>query len=439
MSEISLPPPAAAPVGLAIVGAGSRGHAYARFAREHPERARVLAVAEPRAGWREPLAAEHGIPAGHVFASWEDLARRPRLADAVIIATQDRLHRAPAEAFAALGYDILLEKPMAPDEADCRAIAAAVERAGVLFAVCHVLLYTAYTRELKRLLDAGTIGEVASIQRLEPVGFWHQAHSFVRGNWRREDEGSFMLMAKACHDLDWLRHIVGAPCRRVSSFGGIRHFRPEGAPAGAGERCLDCAAEPACPYSAKRFYLDQLDRPGRAGWARIIAGEATPAAVRAALADGAYGRCVYRCDNDVVDHQVANFEFANGTTASFTMTAFTPFEDRKDRVFGTRGCIEGDGRVLRVFDFLSESTREIDTGAPAVPGGASGHGGGDFGVMDAFVRAVATRDAASILSGAAASLESHLMVFAAERARRNGTVESIDLTGAASGPRSPQA
>ncbi len=413
------------PVTLAIVGAGSRGHAYARFAATHPGRARVVAVAEPRQQWRDSLVSAHAVAPDRVFATWEELAARPRLADVAIIATQDQMHRAPVEALAPLGYHILLEKPMAPTEGDCRAVRDVVTREGIFFAVCHVLLYTSYTRCLKSLLDGGTIGEVVSLQRLEPVGYWHQAHSFVRGNWRREGDSTFMLMSKACHDLDWMRHVVGRPCLRTSSFGNLKHFRPAAAPPGAAARCLDCPVEADCPYSAKRFYLDQFARAGRAEWVRIMAGKFDRESVAAALRHGPYGRCVYQCDNDVVDHQVVILEFEGGATASFTMTAFTPVGHRKDRVFGTRGSIEGDGERLWVYDFLSEATREIDTARTGDATAHGGHGGGDSGLMDAFVAAVAEGDRARIVSGADASLASHLMVFAAERARLAGTVESL--------------
>ena len=158
------------------------------------------------------------------------------MADAVIICTQDAMHAEPAVAFAKKGYAILLEKPMAPNEADCRRIVEAVKANGILFAVCHVMRYTRYTQMLKQVVDSGAIGEVVSLQHLEPVGYWHQAHSFVRGNWRNEQESSFMLLAKSCHDLDWIRYIMGEPCLSVSSFGALKHFNTSEKPAEAGER-----------------------------------------------------------------------------------------------------------------------------------------------------------------------------------------------------------
>ncbi|MEE4331850.1 MAG: Gfo/Idh/MocA family oxidoreductase, partial [Wenzhouxiangella sp.] len=210
------------PVKLIVIGAGSRGSTYATFAEAHPERAQIVGVAEPRAPYRERLAARHAIPADNVYADWRQVAARARFADAVIIATQDQMHTEPALAFAELGYHILLEKPMAPTAAECRQIVDAVKRADILFGVCHVLRYTRYTQYLKRLLDTGVIGEVVGLQRLEPVGFWHYAHSYARGNWRSEAESGFMLLTKSCHDLDWIRYIMSQNCNAVASFGSLK-------------------------------------------------------------------------------------------------------------------------------------------------------------------------------------------------------------------------
>jgi len=413
-------------VSAVVVGAGGRGMGYAQFALAHPDRLRITGVAEPREWNRQHMLDTHQIPAENVYTDWSDLASRPRFADAVIIATQDAMHVEPAVAFAKLGYAILLEKPMAPTEAECERIVRAVQENKNIFAVCHVMRYTQYTQALKSLLDSGAIGEIVSVQHLEPVGYWHQAHSFVRGNWRNTQESTFMLLAKSCHDLDWLRHIIGGPCQSVSSFGSLKHFKKSEKPAAAGAalRCLHCDYEPQCPYSAKKIYLGRLEQ-GHHGWpVNVLVPEPTVESVTQALEEGPYGRCVYECDNDVVDHQVVNMQFAGEKTAVFTMTAFNRAAHRKTHIFGTRGEIYGDGENIEIFDFLTDQTRVIDTNA----GDSSilgGHGGGDYGLMDRFVQAVAENDPGRILSGAAESLETHKMVFAAERARLENTVENL--------------
>jgi predicted dehydrogenase len=409
------------PVSLIVIGAGSRGHTYASYASAFPDQAKIVGVAEPRDYYRDKMVTDHQLASDRVFTDWRQAAAVPRFADAVIISTQDRMHVEPAIAFANLGYHILLEKPMAPNAADCHRIVATVQRNNVVLAVCHVMRYTSYTQRMKSLVDSGIIGDVVNIQHLEPVGFWHMAHSFVRGNWRNEAESSFMLLTKSCHDLDWIYYIMGVPCEAVSSFGTLKHFRREQQPAGAADRCLDCGVEQSCPYSAKRIYLAALER-GYIEWpTNVLVPEPTRDSVLAALQEGPYGRCVYACDNDVVDNQVVNFLFAGDRTASFTMMAFSEQGDRQTRVFGTHGQLVGDGRMIHHYDFLTDQTQVIDTEASDVSL-LRGHGGGDFGLMSRFVSALAQQDPSLILSGPEDSLVSHLMVFAAEKSRKTGSV-----------------
>jgi predicted dehydrogenase len=411
------------PISLLIIGAGNRGAGYATAAQLQPQRVRIAGVAEPREHYRQAMAQTYGVPATNVFSDWREAASRPRFADAVVIATPDALHEEPAVAFARLGYAMLLEKPMAPTADACRRIVDAVEASGVIFAVGHVLRYTPYTLQIKALLAAGAIGDVVSIQHLEPVGYWHFAHSFVRGNWRSERLSSPVLLAKSCHDLDWIRYMMGVRCQAISSFGSLRHFRREHQPAGAAERCLDCQVEPDCPYSARKIYLGRVAK-GETGWpVDVLAPEVTAENIEAALRDGPYGRCVYACDNDVLDNQVVQMQFEGGRTATFSMMAFTEKGERRTTIFGTRGELSCDGHTIRLHDFLSDTTQVIDVIVQNQ--GVGAHAGGDYGLMDAFVSAVASNDPSLIRSGPGESLESHLMVFAAEQARREGRVVQI--------------
>jgi predicted dehydrogenase len=403
------------PVDLLVVGAGQRGVTYARRAAATGA-GRIVAVAEADPGRRERFAREFAVAPERVFAGWAEVDTR--LADAAVVATQDRDHEGPAVRLAGLGYHLLLEKPMAPAEDAAVRIATAAEKAGVLLAVCHVLRYTRYTGIVKALLDEGRIGRVVSIQHLEPVGWWHHAHSFVRGPWRDSTASSPMLLAKSCHDIDWLLYVAGQPARRVSSFGGLAHFRPADKPAGAGTRCLDCAVEPDCPYSAVRLYLH-----AGPGWPlSAVTPSTAPEDIVAALRTGPYGECVYNGRNDVVDHQVVTMELAGGGTVAFTMTAFTPFEQRKTRIFGTHGYLDGDGARLRHVDFRTGADRTIEV---ADSTGAD-HSDGDHALVDAFLAAVATGDPGLIRSDAATSLAGHRVVWAAERARHTGTVVTLD-------------
>lgn len=408
-------------VRLIVIGAGNRGSTYASYILHHPELAQIVGVAEPREVYRQRMAQQHGIRQENVAADWRELAKKPKLADAVIITTPDKLHVEPVIEFVNQDYHLLLEKPMAPNEADCIRITQAVAAKGIICAVCHVMRYTQYTRELKALLDARAVGDIVSIQHLEPVGFWHQAHSFVRGNWRKEEESSSMLLSKSCHDIDWLRYLIGKRCTSVSSFGSLKHFRHEEKPSTAGDRCLDCDYEPNCPYSAKKIYLEPV-RQGASDWPyEILTPEVSAENILKALGDGPYGRCVYECDNDVVDHQVVNLQFESGETVSFTMTAFNKGRDRMTRIFGTLGEIFGDGSRIEHYDFLTDKTTVLDTKTSGLPG----HAGGDERLVESFIAALANNDSSLILSDPEETLQSHLIVFAAERARRENRVVNL--------------
>ena len=399
---------------IAVIGAGQRGRAYADIARGLG--ARVVAVADPDPVARDGLAAGHGCD--HIFTDWRDLLAEERLADAVFICTQDQDHVEPTIVAAERGYHILVEKPMATDEAGALKMAEAVKKAGVISGVCHVLRYTAYTQKVKELIDAGAIGTVATIQHLEPVGWWHFAHSFVRGNWRSERASSPMLVAKAVHDVDWVMYVMGEPVRQVSSFGTLLEFRPDKRPEKAASRCLDCPVRFTCPYDAVRIYRNFLDDPVYSSWPlTVLSPDPTWENLEEALRSGPYGECVYLGYNDVVDHQVVSLEFASGSNASLVVTAFTEMANRKTRIFGTRGWLEGDGTRLTQYDFVSGISHTYDTGIQG-SSAASGHGGGDTGLVKAFLDAVVHHDQSLITSDIPASLITLQATWAAEESRR---------------------
>ncbi|WP_233624465.1 Gfo/Idh/MocA family protein [Actinoplanes sp. ATCC 53533] len=415
------------PVRVILVGAGIRGDIYGHWVSEHPDRARVVAVADPDPDRRADAAHLHGLAEADTATDWREFAAGPRRADVAIITTQDVEHVAPAVAFAEAGYDILLEKPIAPTERECRQVVDAVRHNKIVFGVCHVLRYAPYTKALRDLLAAGRIGEIVSVDHIEPVGFAHYAHSYVRGNWRRAETSAPMLLAKSGHDLDWLRFVVGRQVRTVSSFGGLKLFRPEHRPAGAADRCTDCALQQTCAYSAVRIYQDHL-AAGDLHWPlRVLTPRPDAESVAEALRTGPYGRCVWACDNDVVDHQVVALEFDGGATATFTMTAFTTSRPRQTHLFGTLGEIYCDGTRIRVTDFRTRRTETLDVEVPVSPDDPllSGHVGGDAGLMDAFITAVATRDTGWIGTTADEALAAHHLVFAAEQSRREGRTVTI--------------
>lgn len=406
-------------VTLALIGAGDRGqYCYAPYAKLHGYEVSFAAVADPDEGRRNKFVADYHLPAGGVFVTAEELLAQPRLADAVIIATQDAQHYAYACKAIELGYSILLEKPISPSLAECLDLQRRAEAHGTTIMVCHVMRYTKFYQTIKQVLDSGAIGEVVHVTHTENVGYWHYAHSYVRGNWRRAETSSPMILAKCCHDMDILSWLLGSRCKAVSSFGDLRYFRAENAPAGSPQRCTDgCPHSAVCPYYAPALYLST-----ETAWptARTALGpDPSYEARKRALETGPYGKCVFHNDNNVVDHQVASLLFENGTTVAFTMCAFTNACDRTVKFMGTKGELRAsmDKNTLEVTQFgpgVMTGTTRVYTVKP----GSTGHSGGDEGIMEEFV---------SVLKGSrpntnpiAQSVHSHVVAFAAEASRLQG-------------------
>jgi predicted dehydrogenase len=404
-----------------ILGCGNRGQYFASWVKDHPEAGSVVAVAEPNPECRRRVAEQHGLPSDACFERWEDLLDRPRLGDVIVNTMMDRLHAPSALRAFPLGYHMLLEKPMATTLEECVAIDRSAREHGRIVSVCHSLRYHQVYREAKRLIDAGAIGRVVSFDQLEAVDPHHYAHSFVRGNWGNESRSTFMLMSKSCHDVDIVSYLVGRPCKRVSSFGTLTYFKQEYAPPGATPRCTDgCPTEATCTYSALKVYM-----PANTAWAPYAQLPADQEARLRELQTGRWGRCVYRNDNDVVDHQVATFEYDGGVTGTFTMTAFAT-GGRVLRVHGTTGWLQAwvDENRLEIHRF-SDGAKETIT----LPAAVGGHGGADANVMENLVAALRANDPSLVLTSTAESLATHRIVFAAERSRREGRVVSVDEVG----------
>ncbi|KAK3584612.1 hypothetical protein CHS0354_005205 [Potamilus streckersoni] len=419
-----------------IIGAGQRGHGYSSFGTYYPSKFKVVGVCDPREYHRYIEVQRHNITNDMVFTDWKEVATRGKLADCVIICTPDKFHKDPAIAFAKQGYHILLEKPMAVTEEDCREIIATCKENNIILAVCHVLRYTPWCQKVKSLIDTGVIGDVVNINHTEPVGYWHFAHSFVRGNWCSENESTFSLLAKCCHDFDLICCWMGdQKCTRVSSFGNLSHFGKEDKPKGSASRCLDCpeAVESNCPYSAKKIYLDHV-KEGYSGWpVSVITDVVDIENVTKALRIGPYGRCVYESDNDVMSHQVVNMQFEKGQTATLQMVAFTKrLCSRETKIYGTKGEITIDNNQttkLEVFSFVTGKTECYKIDDEASQGMLSGHGGADYHLIETFVSAVAKNDPSLILTGPDDTLASHLLVFAAEKSRKENRVVTMGADG----------
>lgn len=401
-----------------LIGAGGRGiGAYGRYAETHPERLRFIAVAEPNPERRALFAHLHQIPSSHQFATDQDLFAQGKLADVCFVCTQDRYHVVPTERALDLGYHVFLEKPMATDPVEVYRLAEKAKASHRLLGIGHVLRYTPFFKTIKQVIEHGDLGRLVAIQHNENVGYYHQAHSYVRGNWRKQVESSPMILAKSCHDMDILSWLIDAPIQSLSSFGSLLHFTAANCPSEAPKYCVQgCKHQDTCPFYAPRIYLEGAD------WLKFFVDlHPTPERVLKALETSPYGRCVYQCDNDVVDHQVVAMEFKNGVTVSFTMSAFTKDISRTIKLMGTRAELRADmeKNSIEIRDFVTNQTTHIP-----ITTDASGHGGGDTGIMNAFMDAVEGKS--SFSAHADGAVESHLMAFAAEQSRIEKRVIDMD-------------
>lgn len=402
---------------LAILGCGSRGRTYAALAAGRPDRWRLTAAADPVAVRSAAIGAERQ------YASAEGLFAAGRVADVLVIATQDSQHREHALRALELGYDLLLEKPIADNPSAVLEIAAAAARLRRRVVVCHVLRYAPLFRLVHRLLHEGAIGELQVINAVEGVDPWHFAHSFVRGHWSVGARCTPMIVAKSCHDTDLLSWLADRPVRSVSSSGSLEFFTASRAPADAPARCTDgCPHAATCPYDAQRYLREQK------GWLGNVmdgAASASDEVIRTWLASSSWGRCAWRCDNDAVDRQVVSIDYAGGLRATLTMTAFA--RGRSLDLMGTTGrLIAGEwlGRETGCDAIVLPHD-----GGPAIRynagEGAGGHGGGDAGLMEDLHAAMTASDPDAAATAIARSLDGHLVAFAADEARRTGTV--VDL------------
>lgn len=406
---------------LALVGAGERGqNCYAPYAKLHGYEVVFTAVAEPDAGRRERFIKDYGVEREQAYQSADEFFKQGKIADAVLICTQDKEHFDYACTAITLGYDILLEKPISPDPKECLKLEELAIKHHATIVVCHVMRYTKFYRKIKELIDSKQIGDVVSVTHTENVAYWHYAHSYVRGNWHKTEDSSPMILAKCCHDMDILSWLLDSRLKSVSSYGDLTYFKEENAPKGSPNRCTDgCPHSATCPYYAPKIYLTEDTK-----WpTSCLSSDTSYEARKKALEEGPYGMCVFHNDNDVVDHQVASLLFENGVTVAFTMCAFSNACDRTIKFMGTKGEIRAsmENNTIEVTEFgqgIMTGTTNVYTLIP----GDTGHSGGDEGIMEEFV---------SILKGEkkntntiSQSVHSHVMAFATEESRLSGkTIE----------------
>lgn len=415
------------PLKLACIGCGARAQTYMQLAARQPDRFEIVAAADPVRERVEQICRLSGNPAFRAYPGAEALLSAGKLADVMLVATQDNFHFEHCRGALRQGYDVLLEKPISTRMEQVLETERLARQAGRRVMVCFVLRFAAFYRKVKEIVDSGALGELVSMQASEGVGPWHQAHSFVRGHWSVVAGSSPMILSKCCHDTDLVHWLAGRRCRKVASFGALEFFRPERAPAGAPDRCTDgCPAGDTCPYNSLRYTTDQ-----RSPWLPMVydhAQDATVAEITAWLRGSPWGRCVYRCDNDAVDRQVLAMEFAGGLTASFTMTAFAT--GRHIEICGTRGVLKGGESYRQHFGthliLLPHEGQPARFTVQAEDGGYELHGGGDAGLVHALYDEMRKPPGVPVEAGLQSTVHSHVIAFAAEEARLTGRV--VDLT-----------
>ena len=415
---------------VAVIGAGNRGQTYTNIMKEM-EQYEVVAVAEPRKERREYIQNTHKLPDEMCFTCWEDFVKQPKMADIAIVSTQDRMHFAPAMKLIELGYNLLLEKPAAPTAEECQQLADAAKKRGVKILVCHVLRYSPFFRKLKDLIDADEVGKVLSIHHDEDVGNRHQSHSFVRGNWGNEADSACMILAKSCHDMDMLQWLIGSPCKQVQSFGSLSYFTPENCPEGAPDYCIEgCPHGETCYYNAVKLYLDDVENLWFRETATMLI-KPTQEEMAHTLRTTQYGKCVFKCNNDVVDHQVVNLEFENGAIASFNMSAFNK-GGRHIRIMGTKGEIFGDMSrgTIELYRFSTREYEMIDPSETKLTDSIlDGHGGGDGGIVRVLHKYLTEDYDGDLLSEIGISVQNHMIAFAAETSRKENRVVKMSEFG----------
>ena len=447
------------PVQAVLVGAGQRGmEVYGRYATQHPDQLNFVAVAEPNSDRRAEFAARHEIDQEMQFESWEKLFDQNRIGQAALICTQDQMHTEPTLAALKAGYHILLEKRMAQTQLECQLLVDTAEEVNKQLHISHVLRYTEHFQKMKEVVASGILGEIINVSHRENVAWWHMAHSYVRGNWRSRAQSAPMILAKCCHDLDILIWLLEDRAETISSVGNLQYYRPQNAPPGATRRCLDgCPAASTCRYYAPFIYMDHtpifyavtdigprlarwityayLQKPNfirylsrflpflkilteYRGWpSSVVALNPTPENLLKALKEGPYGRCVYYCDNDVVDHQVVSMVFEQGTSVTLTMHGHSHLEGRMTRIEASNATLTSAFTLGNSWIEVNEHRSDRRTRYNTTTSIRSGHGGGDYYLMAGFIKALTEDDQNKALTSARTSLESHLMAFAADEAR----------------------
>lgn len=423
---------------VVLVGAGNRADVYASLALKKPEKMKVVGIVDPDVIRRDIMKKKYDVDEEYCFDSVEEFVQRDKFADAVINGTLDNQHVVTSIPILEKGYDLLLEKPFCVNEEELWQLKEAADKSGCKVMICHVLRYTPFYTAIKRRIMNGEIGDVMNIQLTEHVSFHHWGVSYVRGKWANESVcGAPVLLAKSCHDIDlmmWLKG--GVKPAAVSSFGTDFQFKPETKPQNAGHYCLlDCPAdvEKDCIYSARKNYLEPQLHWTQYAFKNIEGQELNYENCRKGLMDknSNYSKCIWDCPHDIVDNQSVIVQFEDGTMGTFALVGSTAKPERNIHVIGTKGEIKGVFQDSKyVVRKAAENNSYVETLYDLnldgdMDGEKGGHGGGDSRLVEDFVDYLNGEEASISCTSLDDSIYSHLTVFRAEKARKNGVVEKV--------------
>lgn len=398
------------PISIVVIGAGNRANKYLEYAKMNPDKVKLVGVVELNDIRRNKMANSFGLKDSQCYSDYHTFFSKPTQANAVLICTPEHKHFEPCMLAIQKGYHVLLEKPIAPKLEECIEIGKAANEKGVIVAVCHVLRYHPYFVKIKELIDKEELGRIISINHRSSVGIDRSTHGFVRGMWRKEGITNPMLISKCCHDIDFLLWLTRTRCRKLTSFGSLRWFRDTNAPQSSADRCIHCKIEKTCPFSAVRLYRERYE------WISnfdVPEGKTIDDVIDQELKEGPYGRCVYHCDNDVVDHQIVSMEMESEVTINFSMDVFTLKDNRETHICLTEGEIDGDETILITKRFYDGKETVYDFSNIV---GTPFHAGADLALMESFIESIYSRQ--SMPTTIDCSVESHRICYEAERSRK---------------------
>lgn len=401
---------------FAVLGLGNRGSVYSNYIAKN-KNAKIVSVCDINPASLKQAAELYGVEKSELFSSEQEFFEKKR-ADVVIIATLDGLHCRQAVKALSLGYDVLLEKPIAPSMEECNEIYSAAKKYGGDVVICHNLRYTPFYQKFKTLIKSGIIGEILSVEQAENVAYHHYMCSFIRGKWHSERETSPIILQKCCHDLDIISWFAEKNVNGLQSFGALKYYTHKNKPVGAADRCMDCKIK-NCIYNSFEFSLkdpNTLCVPYGFDYSRE--------SIAAFLRDenNLYGQCVFACPNDVCDRQCVDISFDGGVTANLLMHGFSTYQTyRITRVFGSKGKLSGrleDGVIrLSLFD---GTNKYIDVNGEIAAD--SDHSGGDKKLADDYVAYKIGGERPLGISELKDSLQSHSIAFNADKLRKQNSL-----------------